>query len=190
MVTVQECLTWTVGRGGIKHLTPWEGTKISSPCAFGARGRNFYTFPWGEVFYTSPSDCSGKVHSKTQLEIEFTMIWFIVNVSYQEIRYTYKYVDISARSSSLFIELEFHWVSNCQVRTCIKLDFCLSILSLGFSYKSFSGFFELEFSRVRILRVKTRRVFEFRVARSGTSCLGIEFQPGVGINTNWALMYP
>ena len=41
-VTVQECLTSTVGRGGIKHLTPWEGTKISSPCAFGARGRNSY----------------------------------------------------------------------------------------------------------------------------------------------------
>ena len=65
-VTGQECLTSTVGRGGIKHLTPCEGTKNSSPCAFGARERIFYTFTWGEVFYTSPSNCWGKVHTYIQ----------------------------------------------------------------------------------------------------------------------------
>ena len=53
-------LTSTVGRGGIKYLTPREGIKISSPRAEGARGRNFSTFPRGEVFYTSPPDCLGK----------------------------------------------------------------------------------------------------------------------------------
>ena len=46
-VTVQEYLTSTVGRLGIKHLTPW---------------KKFRAFPWGEVFYTSPSNCWGKVH--------------------------------------------------------------------------------------------------------------------------------
>ena len=69
----------------------------------------------------------------------------------------------------LFIEFEFHQVSNFRVRTCIKLDFCSSILCLGSSNTDFPGFFVLDFSRVWVLRVKTRRVFEFRVARSSTS---------------------
>ena len=78
-------------------------------------------------------------------------------------------VSTSAWTSSLYIEFEFHRVSNYRVRACIKLDFCSSISSFGSSNTSFSGFFELEFSRVWVLRVKARRVFEFRVARSSTS---------------------
>ena len=50
-------------------------------------------------------------------------------------------VNNSARSSSLFIELQFHRVSNCRVRTCMMLNFCSSNMS-------FSGYIELEFSRV------------------------------------------
>ena len=73
----------------------------------------------------------------------------------------------SALSSSLFIESEFHQVSNCWVRTCTKLDFCSSISNFGSSNMSFSGFFKLDFSGVWVLRVKTCQVFEFRVARSG-----------------------
>ena len=48
---------------------------------------------------------------------------------------------ISARLSLLFIEFEFHQVSDCRVRTCVNLDFCSSILSFGSSNMSFSGFF-------------------------------------------------
>ena len=70
-------------------------------------------------------------------------------------------------SSSLFIKFEFHQVSNCQVGTCIKFKFCSSTLSFGSSNTSFSGFLVLEFSWVWVLRVKTFRVFEFRVGRSG-----------------------
>ena len=69
----------------------------------------------------------------------------------------------------LYIEFEFHRVSNCPVRAGIKLNFCSSISRFDSSNTSFSGFFELEFSRVGILKVKTRRVFEFRVVRSGTT---------------------
>ena len=77
-------------------------------------------------------------------------------------------VPISGRLSSLFIKFEFHRVSNCWVRTYIKLEFRLHILNFGSSNTSFSGFIELDFSRVWVLRVKTRRVFEFWVARLGT----------------------
>ena len=48
--------------------------------------------------------------------------------------------------------------------------FCSSISSFASSNTGFSGFFELKFSRVWVLRVKTRRIFEFRVAQSGTNC--------------------
>ena len=75
----------------------------------------------------------------------------------------------SAWTSSLYIEFEFHRVSNCWVRACIKLDFCLSISSFGLSNTSFSGFFELKFSRIWVLRVNARRLFEFRVACSSTT---------------------
>ena len=61
-------------------------------------------------------------------------------------------VTASTKSSSLFIEVEFNWVSTCPVRTCIKLDFCSSISSFGASNMSFSGFFELEFSQVWVLK--------------------------------------
>ena len=75
----------------------------------------------------------------------------------------------SARSSSLFIEYKFQRVSNCRVWTCIKLEFCHSICSFGMSNASFSGFFELEFYWVWVLRFKTHWVFEFWVALSGTT---------------------
>ena len=39
------------------------------------------------------------------------------------------------------------------------------ILSFGSINTIFSGFFKLVFSRVGVLRVKTSRVFEFRVAQ-------------------------
>ena len=52
-----------------------------------------------------------------------------------------KVVKISAWKSSLYIEFEFHQVSNCRVPACIKLDFCLSISSFGSSDTSFSGFY-------------------------------------------------
>ena len=78
-------------------------------------------------------------------------------------------VSTSAWTSLFYIEFKFHRVSNCRVQACIKLNFCSSISSFGSSITSFSGFFELEFSRVRGLRVKTLPVFEFRVVRSSTS---------------------
>ena len=78
-------------------------------------------------------------------------------------------VNTSARLSSFFIEFEFQQVSNCRVRTCIKLECCFSISNYGSSNLSLQIFFELEFSRVWVLWIKTRWVFEFRVARSGTS---------------------
>ena len=65
----------------------------------------------------------------------------------------------SARSCSLFIKFEFHRVSNCRVWIWVKLNFCSSISSFGLHNMSFSGFFELEFSRNLVLRVKTCRVF-------------------------------
>ena len=77
-------------------------------------------------------------------------------------------VGISAWTNSLYIEFKFHRVSNCRVQACIKLNFCSSISSFGSSITSFSGFFELEFSQVWVLRVKAGRVFEFGVARSST----------------------
>ena len=54
--------------------------------------------------------------------------------------YIVKYL-ASAKSSSLFIEFEFHQVSNCRVRTSIKLECCFSILSYGSSITSFYIFF-------------------------------------------------
>ena len=111
MVTVQECLTWTVGRGGIKHLTPWEGTKISSPCAFGARGRNFYTFPWGEVFYTSPSNCWGMVHIQP-VWVFFRTCWF--NTS----------LDCTLPSQHIhdFISFGLRWMCNVQMPLDFQLE--------------------------------------------------------------------
>ena len=117
--TGQECLTSTVGRGGIKHLTPWEGTKISSPCAFGARGRNFHTFPWGEVFYTSPSDCWGKVHTH-QMYTFFRRvpIW---NISYMLLSASYKiFIWIHFRIKiwwKLFLYVNW-WYANIGVISC------------------------------------------------------------------------
>ena len=77
-------------------------------------------------------------------------------------------LDSSAKSSPLFIEFEFDRVSNCWVRTCNKVEFCLSISTFGSSNMNFSDFFKLEFNWVWLLRVKTWWVFEFRVAWFGT----------------------
>ena len=55
----------------------------------------------------------------------------------------------SAWTSLLYIEFEFHRVSNCRVRVCIKLDFCSSISSFGLSNTSFLGFFELEYKIIQ-----------------------------------------
>ena len=52
-------------------------------------------------------------------------------------------LDSGAKSSPLLIEFEFHQVSNCRVRTCIKVEFCLSISSFGSSNMSFSDFSSL-----------------------------------------------
>ena len=46
----------------------------------------------------------------------------------------------SAWTSSIYIEFEFHRVSNCRVWASIKLDFCSSISSFGSSNSSFSIF--------------------------------------------------
>ena len=99
----------------------------------------------------------------------FAKSYYIHTDNYQP-RFTWlSYTETSsARSSSLFIELEFHRVSNCWVRTWVKLNFCLSISSFGSSDMSFAGFFELKFSRVWGLRGKTHQEFEFWVAWSGT----------------------
>ena len=43
-------LTSTVGRGGIKYLTPREGIKISSPRAENFVKMRFHTLPIGRVF--------------------------------------------------------------------------------------------------------------------------------------------
>ena len=56
-----------------------------------------------------------------------------------------------------------------------QLGFCSSISSFGSSNTRFSGFFQLEFSRIWVLRVKTRRVFEFQVALSVTNTYTIGF---------------
>ena len=74
----------------------------------------------------------------------------------------------SAGSSSLFIDFEFQRLSNCPFQTCIKIDFCLRILSVGSSNTSFLSFFELEFSWVWVVRLKTRLVFKVWVAQPGT----------------------
>ena len=50
----------------------------------------------------------------------------------------------SARSNSLFIEFEFHQVSNCRVRTCIKLECCFSISNYGSSNLSLQNFFRAQ----------------------------------------------
>ena len=44
---------------------------------------------------------------------------------------TFFIITRSARSSSRFIKFEFNWVSNCRVRTFIKLNFCSSISNLA-----------------------------------------------------------
>ena len=42
--------------------------------------------------------------------------------------------------NTFFIKFEFHRVSNCRVRTCVKIKFCSNISSSGSSITSFSGF--------------------------------------------------
>ena len=52
----------------MKYLTPWEGKKFLS-LAPSARGKEIYTFPWGEVFHTFPSNWSGKVHTQAKYSV-------------------------------------------------------------------------------------------------------------------------
>ena len=51
-----------------------ECTKISSLVPF-ARREEIRTFPWGEVFYTSPSNCWGMVHIQP-VWVFFRTCWF------------------------------------------------------------------------------------------------------------------
>ena len=67
-------------------------------------------------------------------------------------------------SSSSFIEfqaVEFEHES--------RLNFARVFRVLTQVTRVFQAFFELEFSQVRVFRVKTRRLFDLRVAPSGTN---------------------
>jgi len=81
-------LTSTVGRGGIKYLTPRVKVRISFPRAEGARGRNFSTFTHGVRCFIPP-----------RLTVEVRHSWPVTLVSaggkvfytlpHQEVRYNY-----------------------------------------------------------------------------------------------------
>ena len=73
---------------------------------------------------------------------------------------------ISSLSFVEFQTVEFEHVSSS----------CLSNSSFGLSDTSFSGFIELQFNRVWVLKVKTGRVFKFPVACSSTNLYQIAFQ--------------
>ena len=53
-ITGQECLTSTVGRGGIKHLTPWVKVLKFLPLAPSARGKEIRTFTRGVRYFIPP----------------------------------------------------------------------------------------------------------------------------------------
>ena len=66
---------------------------------------------------------------------------FEMELGFERVQHYEKgFLPARARMSSHFIEFEFHRVSNCRVRTCIMLEFCLSISSSSSRNMSFSGF--------------------------------------------------
>ena len=63
--------------------------------------------------------------------------WKSGNLKSQILFSSYDCVWTSAWTSSLYIEFEFHRVSNCRVRACIKLDFCSSVGSSNEFFRFF-----------------------------------------------------
>ena len=64
-------LTWPVGREGMKYLTPREGINFF-PARRRRKGKKFFTFPRGEVFYTFPPNWSGKAFLHSSHTCNFT----------------------------------------------------------------------------------------------------------------------
>ena len=78
---------------------------------------------------------------------------------------------VKPSASSLFIEFEFHLVSNCRVWACIKLEFCLNISSFGWVIRVFqlfssSSLAKFEFWGLKLVEFSS---FDFRVAHSSTT---------------------
>ena len=69
--TLSMYLTWPVGREGIKYLTPREGINFF-PARRRRKGKKFFTFPRGEVFYTFPPNWSGKAFLHSSHTCNFT----------------------------------------------------------------------------------------------------------------------
>ena len=153
-------LTSTVGRGGIKYLTPREGIKISSPRAEGARGRNFSTFPRGEVFYTSPPDCWGKAFLHSHLRA----------FSFFTLRLKYYYW--------LLVKLIENFIFFCQ-----KGDFSWNWSKWSLNYPCFDGNFTFTFHTSTTIEVWI--YFNYRWSMEILSRVGVWF-PKIGVwNVNF-----
>ena len=71
-------LTWPVGREGMKYLTPREGINFF-PARRRRKGKKFFTFLRGEVFYTFPPNWSGKAF------LHSSHTWLVLQIHTQPI---------------------------------------------------------------------------------------------------------